>query len=109
MGITNLVDTATRSAAELGTAELRAGGRRLRERVLRHRPAWLAVLGVGAYKVAFGPGAPGPQTLRIGSTRVWLLPNPSGLNAAYQLGDLVREFVRLHAAAGTWGRADAVP
>jgi TDG/mug DNA glycosylase family protein len=109
MGITNLVETATRSAAELGTAELRAGARRLRARVRRHRPAWLAVLGVGAYHVAFGPGAPGPQPLCIGSTRVWLLPNTSGLNAAYQLGDLVLEFARLGAAAGTMGPADAVP
>ena len=63
------------------------------------RPAWLAMLGLTAYRVAFGDraAAVGPQALALGDTRVWLLPNPSGLNAHHQLPDLAREFARLRA------------
>jgi double-stranded uracil-DNA glycosylase len=103
LGITNLVARTTAKASELSDAELRAGGAALADRVSRYRPRWLAVLGVTAYRQAFGlrVGAVGPQDSGLGSARVWLLPNPSGLNAHYQLPDLVAEFARLREAAGT--------
>ena len=88
-----------------------AGGRRLRELVARTNPAWLAVVGITAYRTAFAaPGATiGPQPEPIGGTRVWVLPNPSGLNAHYQLPDLIAEFARLHQAAGTRTPGPAQP
>jgi len=101
IGITNVVARATASAEELEAAELRAGGKRLRTKVLRLQPAVLAVLGIGAYRVAFGrPRARiGLQPERIGRTALWVLPNPSGLNAHYQKSDLVRVFAELRVAA----------
>ncbi len=101
LGITNLVARATARADELTPAELVTGGDRLRELVRRVRPAWLAVVGITAYRVAFtAPKAVvGPQPGALGATRVWVLPNPSGLNAHYQLPELIAEFTRLHAAA----------
>src|SRR5262249_49208282 len=84
-GITNIVARASASADELPTAELVAGARKLAARVRRRRPRFLAVLGVGAYRVAFAqPKAGlGLQPQRIGDTRIWVLPNPSGLNAHF--------------------------
>jgi len=101
LGCTNLVPRATARAEELDAAELRAGAEALRDLILRVRPAWLAVLGVGAYRSAFRrPGAAtGPQPELVAGTAVWLLPNPSGLNAHYQLPDLVAEYARLRDAA----------
>jgi TDG/mug DNA glycosylase family protein len=101
-GITNVVARATATAEELSPAELRAGGRRLRTKVKTFAPRFLAVLGVGAYRVAFRqPQARlGLQDLRIGETQVWVLPNPSGLNAHYQAADLTRLFGELREAAG---------
>jgi TDG/mug DNA glycosylase family protein len=103
LGITNMVARATARADELSDDELRAGGRRLRELVAEVRPRWLAVVGVTAYRVAFAtPKATvGPQDAALGDTRVWVLPNPSGLNAHWQLPDLAAEFARLRAAART--------
>jgi TDG/mug DNA glycosylase family protein len=102
LGVTNLVSRATATAAELGRDELRAGAAVLVEKVHRYRPGVLAVLGVTAYRAAFDrPGAvlgEQPDAV-IGTTRVWVLPNPSGLNAHYQLPDLIAEFTRLHHAA----------
>ena len=100
-GITNIVARATAAAAELNAEELRAGLRRLERKVRRHRPAWVAFLGVGAYREALGqPQARlGRQEERIGSARVWVLPNPSGLNAHYQPPELARLFRRLRRAA----------
>jgi TDG/mug DNA glycosylase family protein len=100
-GITNLVNRATANAAELAEKELRAGSRRLTAKVRRHRPRVVAVLGVGAYQDAFGHTRVriGEQPERIGNTRVWVLPNPSGLNANYQLLDLARLLRRLYRAA----------
>ncbi|MFD4797868.1 G/U mismatch-specific DNA glycosylase [Streptomyces anulatus] len=100
IGITSLVGRPTARASELSSAELQAGGRDLRARVRRLRPAWLAVLGIGAYRVAFdAPDAIiGPQDTLIGSTRVWVLPNPSGLNAHYPPRALAAEFTRLREA-----------
>ena len=104
LGITNLVSRATATADAVDDDELRAGVRRLRRKLYRHRPRWVAFLGLGAFRVAFdrARAGPGPQTERIGSTRVWLLPNPSGLNAHYQTPDLAALFRALrHAAAET--------
>lgn len=99
-GITNLVNRATATADRLLPEELREGGKRLRAKVRRFRPKYLAVLGVGAYRQAFAqPRAGiGPQEATIGTTRIWVLPNPSGLNANYQLPDLIAQFRELHAA-----------
>jgi TDG/mug DNA glycosylase family protein len=101
-GITNVVARATASAAELAPAELRSGGRVLAAKARRHRPRLLAFLGIGAYRWAFArPGAEiGLQAETIGPSRVWILPNPSGLNAHYQAADLARLFRELRAAAG---------
>lgn len=101
LGITNLVARATARADELTDDEVRAGGRRLRELVAQVAPRWLAVVGITAYRVAFDAprAAVGPQDDALGETRVWLLPNPSGLNAHWQLPDLAAEFARLRVAA----------
>ena len=100
-GITNVVARATATAGELSLTELIEGGRRLTAKVRRYRPRFLAVLGIDAYRRAFArPGAPlGEQPETIGSSRVWVLPNPSGLNAHYQRADLARLFRELRAAA----------
>lgn len=100
-GITNLVPRATAAAVELEPGELRAGGRALERKLGRFRPAWLAVLGIGAYRLAFAaPRAMvGPQPHRLGGVNVWVLPSPSGLNANHQLPDLVAEFRRLRIRA----------
>lgn len=101
LGITNLVARATARADELTPAELVAGGQRLRELAERVRPAWLAIVGITAYRSAFAApqAAIGPQDETVGSTRVWVLPNPSGLNAHYQLPALITEFTHLRRAA----------
>jgi TDG/mug DNA glycosylase family protein len=85
----------------LTAEEIVAGGRRLVAKVKRYRPRFLAVLGVGAYRVAFADpkAGVGPQPAGVGDTRVWVLPNPSGLNAHYSLRGLVTEYHRLREAA----------
>jgi len=100
LGITNLVSRATAGAAELSERELRTGARRVRRMVRRFRPEVVAFLGVGAFRAAFGrPRATvGPQPEKICGARVWVLPNPSGLNAHYQLRALAAEFGRLKRA-----------
>ena len=100
-GITNVVDRATATAEELATAEMVEGGRALIAKVEHHRPNFVAFLGITAYRAAFGrPRAKvGPQLERLGQTRIWVLPNPSGLNAHYQLADLGRLFGELWAAS----------
>jgi TDG/mug DNA glycosylase family protein len=101
LGITNLCPRTTARAEELEEAELRRGARTLAAKVRRYRPAWLAVLGVGAYRTAFGRprAAIGPQAEPLGPALVWVLPNPSGLNAHYSLADLRRGFAALRRAA----------
>jgi TDG/mug DNA glycosylase family protein len=101
LGITNVVSRTTASAAELTPADFIKGGRLLRNKVRRYRPKVVAILGVGAYRAAFGqPKAIiGEQEERIAGARVWVLPNPSGLNANYQLPDLERLFRALRLAA----------
>ncbi len=99
-GITNVVPRATATAAELSTEELRTGGQRLRALARRYHPRALAVVGISAYRTAFDrPRAQlGRQPETINSTILWVLPNPSGLNAHYQLPDFARVFRELHDA-----------
>ena len=99
-GITNVVARTTARADELTSEELRAGRRRLERKVQRYRPRWVAFVGLGAYRVAFGkPTATiGPQPDRIAGARVWVLPNTSGLNANYQAGDFAEHFRELRRA-----------
>lgn len=101
LGLTNLVARATASADELTMEELRRGAARLERFVRKHQPSYVAFLGLGAYRTAFRrPSARiGPQPERIGSARLWLLPNPSGLNAHHQLPELTAAFRRLRVAA----------
>jgi TDG/mug DNA glycosylase family protein len=102
LGITNVVARATASAGELSEAEFVAGGRRLRAKVRRYAPRFLAVLGITAYRAAFArpEATTGLQPETIGETRLWVLPNPSGLNAHYGRGELARLFRELRLAAG---------
>jgi len=102
LGVTNVVARATARADELTAAELVAGGVRLRELVAQIRPAWLAVVGITAYRTVFAAprAAVGGQEERLGDTRIWTLPNPSGLNAHWQLPAMIAEYTRLRAAAG---------
>jgi double-stranded uracil-DNA glycosylase len=102
LGITNVAPRATARAAELSPAELREGALALQDKMARFRPQWLAVLGVTVYRTAFGhPDAVvGPQQAVIGPTRLWVLPNPSGLNAHWSAESLAGEFARLRGAAG---------
>ena len=99
-GITNLVDRATATADQLAGAELVAGGRKLARKVRRYRPAVVAFLGVTAYRAAYArkDARLGPQPETLGASRLWVLPNPSGLNAHYQLPDLAAVFAELLAA-----------
>jgi len=101
LGITNVVARATARADELDAGELRAGGAALSAMAAELGVSWLAVLGVTAYRSAFGQprAAVGPQPDLPGGVRVWVLPNPSGLNASYQMDRLVQEFARLQQAA----------
>lgn len=100
-GITNVVARTTASAAELSTEEIIAGGRALVAKVLHMQPRFLAVLGMTVYRIAFAQprAGVGRQPQRIGATQIWVLPNPSGLNAHYQLADLARLFAELRQAA----------
>jgi double-stranded uracil-DNA glycosylase len=97
LGITNLVERASAAAADLTPEELRAGAERLAAKAGAVEPEVVAVLGVGAYRTAFGrPRAVvGPQPDQVGGARAWVLPNPSGLNAHYQLADLAEAFADL--------------
>ena len=102
IGITNLVNRATAGADELTDDEIRAGVPRLRATVRRWRPASVAVLGITAYRTAFGrPKATiGPQPEDLEGAPLWVLPNPSGLNAHYQQPALAAEYAKLAAALG---------
>ena len=101
LGVTNVVARASAMADELSAEELERGGKRLVAKVKRFRPRILAVLGVGAYRTALRKPAArvGPQQEGIGATAVWVLPNPSGLNANYQRDELTRLFRQLHDAS----------
>ncbi|GAA2583635.1 G/U mismatch-specific DNA glycosylase [Dactylosporangium fulvum] len=101
LGITNLAARATARADELTRAELTAGGEILRDKVGRFAPRWLAVLGVTAFRTAFTAQhvQVGPQEQEFAGARLWILPNPSGLNAHFTLDKLAVEFARLREAA----------
>ncbi|WP_309670083.1 G/U mismatch-specific DNA glycosylase [Gemmatimonas sp.] len=91
IGITNMVERTTATAAELSPEEYVAGGQRLRRLVEAQRPRVVAFLGIGAYRTAFGrpKAALGLQHERLADSALWVLPSPSGLNANHQLADLV--------------------
>lgn len=93
-GITNLVPRATATADELSAEELLAGQRRLKSKVKRYQPQVVAVLGISAYRTAFSKKIVtlGQQPERLANSIVWVLPNPSGLNAHYQMADLAKHF-----------------
>jgi double-stranded uracil-DNA glycosylase len=93
-GLTNLVNRATAAAKELSPAELVSGGHALSLKVRRYRPRIVAFLGLGAYRHAFGrhKATLGRQPESLQGATVWVLPSPSGLNANYQLPDLVKIF-----------------
>jgi TDG/mug DNA glycosylase family protein len=97
LGITNIAPRATAQAAELTPAELRAGAARLRALVAARRPDVVAIAGVTAYRTAFArPKALlGPQPEPLGGARLWILPNPSGLNASWTLPRLTEAFREL--------------
>jgi double-stranded uracil-DNA glycosylase len=100
LGITNLVARATAQASELHGTELKAGREHLAALVDRHRPRVVAIAGVTAYRTAFGQprAGNGPQPDLLGPARIWVLPNPSGLNASWTIPKLVEAFrdLRLH-------------
>lgn len=100
LGITNVVARATAAAAELAPEEFEHGGRTLRAKVKKYRPRFLAVLGVGAYRAAFAhpKAGVGRQEEKLETATVWVLPNPSGLNANYRTEDLARLFRELRDA-----------
>ncbi|SDO22054.1 G/U mismatch-specific uracil-DNA glycosylase [Nakamurella panacisegetis] len=102
IGITNLVPAASARADELTREQLRAGGVSLAEVVARVRPKVVAVLGITAYRTAFGrPGArPGRQSEEIAGVPVWVLPNPSGLNAHETVDSLAAAYREVAVAAG---------
>ncbi|MGH8919786.1 MAG: G/U mismatch-specific DNA glycosylase [Actinomycetes bacterium] len=106
LGITNLVDRTSARASELIPAELRAGARRLEDKVAGWRPAFVAVLGVQAYRAAFGRRLAriGRQPEPLGGAVAWLLPNPSGLQARYQLPEMTGLLVELRHAVEAAGR-----
>ena len=100
LGVTNIVPRATARADELERDELRAGARRLTELAERYEPEWVAVVGISAYRTAFGraKAVVGPQEEMIAGARLWVLPNPSGLNAHYQADALADAFRALREA-----------
>ena len=102
LGVTNLVDRPTRTAAELSRTELEEGAEALAALVARYRPRRLAVLGVTAWRWAFErPKAVlGRQPEHIGGVETWVAPNPSGLNAHHQLPDLARLYAQLRPGDG---------
>ena len=102
IGVTNVVPEATASAAELTREDYRRGAARLARKVRRYRPAIVAFVGIEAFRtVAKQPLATaGPQPEPFASARAWVLPNPSGLNAHYQIEELGRLYAELARAAG---------
>jgi double-stranded uracil-DNA glycosylase len=102
LGITNIAPRATAQAAELTPAELKEGAARLLGLIAARRPRFVAIAGVTAYRTAFArPKALiGPQPDPLGTARLWILPNPSGLNASWTLPRLTEAFRALRAAAG---------
>lgn len=100
LGVSNVAARATARADELTAEELREGAGVLTAKVARFRPAWVAIVGVTAYRTAFARprAAIGPQPERLADSRIWVLPNPSGLNAHWSAAALAEEFGRFRAA-----------
>jgi TDG/mug DNA glycosylase family protein len=101
LGITNLVGRVTSAASELSVAELREGALQLEAKVAKFRPRCVAVLGLQAYRTAFlRTGAVvGCQPQLLAGARLWLLPNPSGLQAHYQLPEMTEMYKALYESA----------
>jgi TDG/mug DNA glycosylase family protein len=101
LGISNLVPRATARADELTDDELREGLPRLEALAARVQPRWVAFLGLSSYRVATGErrATVGPQQRTVGPAQVWLLPNPSGLNASWQLPRLAQAYAELRVVA----------
>ncbi len=99
-GVSNVVSRATATAEELAPEEYVVGGKQLVRKVKTYGPACVAFLGIGAYRQAFGErdAHVGEQARKVGGARVWVLPNPSGLNAHYQVADLARVYGELRRA-----------
>jgi len=110
-GISNVVDRATASAEELDAEELVTGGRQLAKKVCRFRPRSVAFLGISAYRTAFDnkKAQPGLQPELLEGSRVWILPNPSGLNAHYQLPQLADLFSELRMAVEAGKQTNGQP
>jgi TDG/mug DNA glycosylase family protein len=110
IGITNLVEPATRQAADLTPAQLRTGASQLAITVARWRPGITAILGMQAYRVAFQRplAAVGEQPEELAGSRLWLLPNPSGLQARYSMAEMATMFAELRAATAS-GRGSGAP
>ncbi|MEV5305930.1 G/U mismatch-specific DNA glycosylase [Streptomyces diastaticus] len=100
LGITNVVARPSARADELTAEEFREGGALLTAKVARLAPSWLAVVGITAYRAAFAErrAVVGPQERTVGGARVWVLPNPSGLNAHWSVEAMAEEYGRLRAA-----------
>ena len=111
LGVTNLVARTTARADELTEDEIRAGGASLGERLAPFAPKVVAVVGLGAFRIAFDrPKAEvGPSDVPIAGARSWVLPNPSGLNAHYQVDDLARVFAELRLELGLPDRRGEKP
>ena len=111
LGLTNLVARTTATAAELSADEIRAGARELEDRLSPLHPRFVAVLGIGAYRTGFGrrAAALGSQNEDLSGARLWVLPNPSGLNAHYQLDELTDRFRALRDSVSPARRARPVP
>lgn len=101
LGITNLVGRATARADELDDDEVRAGLDAVTALATQVAPRWVAFLGLTTYRTATGErrAQVGPQDRSVGPARVWLLPNPSGLNASWQLPRLAKAYAALREAA----------
>jgi TDG/mug DNA glycosylase family protein len=102
IGITNLVRPASRRAADLTASQLREGARQLEARVARLRPGVTVILGMQAYRIAFQQplAALGEQHEGLGGSRLWLLPNPSGLQARYSFAEMSTMFADVRVASG---------
>lgn len=110
-GLTNIVARTSAAAAELSPEELRAGAKVLARKLARYRPKLLAVVGFGAFRTAFDrqKAVGGLQADPIGATPVWLLPNPSGLNANHPPVELARRFADLRRYLHATERASVDP
>ncbi|MBV9120992.1 MAG: G/U mismatch-specific DNA glycosylase [Chloroflexi bacterium] len=111
IGITNFVARATATAAELDPGEFKQGAALLRQKVLEFQPGFLAIVGVSAYRAGFDrpKAAIGLQSESLGRTQVWVLPNPSGLQAHYQMPEMVALYGSLREAAyGTGPRQPSI-